>query len=288
MANVLALSGGMDSVYVFHQLLADKVEFKCIHVNHNMNVYDDMSQAFVENLCDIHKKELTVLKVYSTNETNAREMRYESISKHLNQNDVLYVGHHLEDSVETTLINIFNGTSLFGARGIDSNSSYKGINIFRPLIENKISKKDIRKYLVDNDIDWVEDNTNYDTSIKRNYIRHILLPQLKKAFNDPIEKISSFAEFCRIQSNLNSLLADYTDEYLKENGEYSIKNVKCLGDDELSNWFFCINRKNKLYLKKSHYAEFVKQLNGSGKLVELNDLHIFIDRANDIFKLEWL
>ncbi len=271
----LGLSGGADSVFLFHQL---KSGFTAIHINHNQNQYDILSQAFVEELCKSRQIPLIIVNVYASNETNARELRYNEFLK-IVQDNQLYLGHHLEDSVETTLLNIFNGSSLLGARGIDSYSNYKGMSIYRPNIEAKLSKEFIKKELVKNGHEWVEDNSNYDIKIKRNFIRHVVLPHINKMFPNAINKINDFAKHCQIQSELNRKLAHYTNLNMK----MCIDNMLTKDEYELSNWFFYRTQLKGVYLTKRHFNEFNNFIKSKGIICQLDCL--LFTKNNNILEI---
>ena len=272
----LGLSGGMDSVAQFHKLLEQNFKFVCIHINHNQNQYDIISQAFCENLCRKYSVKLIISNVYATNETNARDLRYAEFLKFVTPNDVLLLGHHLDDSVETTILNIFNGTSVFGARGIGDISVYKNMNISRPFITNGIKKEDLKSYLKSRNQDWIEDMTNYDTNIKRNFIRHVLLPSLSKIFPNAVNKIAEFGISCKKQSLLNDKLAQYTHSLVSNPCNTSLliaDKVITLDEMELENWFFWFARTNKLFLTARHFTEFNKFIKSSNyKSVEINNI----------------
>ncbi|NIX15877.1 MAG: tRNA(Ile)-lysidine synthetase, partial [Candidatus Dadabacteria bacterium] len=76
--------------------------------------------------------------------------------------------------VETVFMRLIRGTGLKGLSGIP----VKRDNIVRPLIE--ITKDEIKKYLIENNIKWVEDTSNAELDYFRNRVRHKLVPVLKE------------------------------------------------------------------------------------------------------------
>ncbi|SFR83701.1 tRNA lysidine(34) synthetase TilS [[Clostridium] aminophilum] len=85
--------------------------------------------------------------------------------------------HHADDSSETVLMNLFRGTGLRGLTGIPAMTG----EIVRPLIGEY--REDILAYLKDKAVPWVTDSTNLNTEITRNYIRHEILPGVRKNVN---------------------------------------------------------------------------------------------------------
>lgn len=119
---------------------------------------------------------------------------------------IIITGHNNHDKVETFLQNIIRGSSI---QGITNLRVYKKLNkkigILRPLIN--FSRQEIS---------WIcrllylpiwSDVTNYNFSIKRNRIRHELIPYLQNYFNPQIRNsLNKIMTFCQ-----------YEDEYIKEN-----------------------------------------------------------------------
>lgn len=106
----------------------------------------------------------------------ARELRYRWFEKLLNdfQYDYLLTAHHLDDDIETFMINLSRGTGLRGLTGIPMQNQ----KILRPLLD--FSRAEIHEYAVKNNVIWREDSTNKNTDYMRNNLRHTVIPALKK------------------------------------------------------------------------------------------------------------
>ena len=96
-----------------------------------------------------------------------RELRYKwfKILMEIHGFQFLLTAHHLNDQLETFLINSFRGTGITGLKGMPNNH-----DILRPLLS--FSKSQIIKYAQKNQIEWLEDSSNNDLAYKRNFIRH--------------------------------------------------------------------------------------------------------------------
>jgi tRNA(Ile)-lysidine synthase len=106
----------------------------------------------------------------------ARELRYnwfEQIRKE-NHYHSIAVAHHLDDQLETVLLNITKGTGIRGLTGMQPKNGY----IIRPLLE--ISKQKILDYAKENNVAFREDSSNASDDYQRNLIRHQVVPQLQK------------------------------------------------------------------------------------------------------------
>ena len=105
----------------------------------------------------------------------ARELRYEWFDELISQKDFdhLITAHHLDDSLETFLINFTRGTGLDGLTGIPEFND----KIIRPLLP--FTREEIEAYAKKNNLAWREDSSNLQTKYLRNKLRHDLIPILK-------------------------------------------------------------------------------------------------------------
>ncbi len=106
----------------------------------------------------------------------ARDLRYGWFERLMQKfsYDRLVTAHHLDDNLETFLINLSRGTGLGGLTGIPENTD----SIARPLLV--FSRQRIVEYAKSENLQWREDKSNEDTKYLRNKIRHELVPKLKE------------------------------------------------------------------------------------------------------------
>ena len=133
-------------------------------------------------------------------------MRYECFADAIKKGkcDKIATAHHLSDNAETVLFNLFRGASLKGVSGIPETNGY----VIRPFIS--VPKDEIAEYIAENDIPFVTDSTNFDTEYSRNYIRQIILPEIKKIFPEAEKRISNFSSIAKEEDVfLDSLARSY-------------------------------------------------------------------------------
>lgn len=197
---LLAISGGIDSMVLLDLFRQTSTQFHVAHCNFQLRGDDSIGdEEFVRNYCaknliPFHSVRFNVDDYkktgnYST-EMACRNLRYdwfEEVMK-LNHLDYLVTAHHLNDNIETFLINLSRGTGIKGLTGMAINKD----NIFRPLIE--FSKQSIIDYAESNQIKWREDYTNQTDDYVRNKIRHHITPILNEIhpnFEDNFQKTLS-------------------------------------------------------------------------------------------------
>lgn len=202
----VACSGGRDSISLLHYLNSIKHELDCevvaINVDHGIRQTSAFDTEFVMQFCKDHKiraykfkgEALKVAKEEKlTVEQAARKVRY-GIFETVIQKGVcekIALAHHMYDQAETVLLNIIRGAGLKGARGMEPIRD--GIYI-RPLLATP--RENIMAYIDEFGLEYVEDETNKDTTYSRNYLRNIVLPALRKHFKGVDRSLVNFAELC--------------------------------------------------------------------------------------------
>lgn len=203
----VACSGGKDSMCLLHYMCTHRdelgIDVCAVNVDHGIRENSESDSNFVAKYCEKHDIKLYSFKVNAkqfsedkklTLEQGARECRYRVfrslLSKHLV--DKVALAHHLQDQAETILLNIFRGTGIAGAGGMDY---IRDDMYIRPLLNT--SKSEIRAYVERNDIPYVEDETNQDDDFNRNYIRNRIMPLIRYRWSNADNAIASFGSNCR-------------------------------------------------------------------------------------------
>ncbi|MUV02554.1 tRNA lysidine(34) synthetase TilS [Flavobacterium rakeshii] len=182
---LLATSGGIDSmvlVELFNQL---DYTIAMAHCNFGLRGNEsDGDEKFIKDYAQKNNIELFVTH-FDTNkyaeefklsiQIAARRLRYNWFYELMEQNsfDFLLTAHHLDDSIETFLINLTRGTGLDGLTGIPQQND----KIVRPLLP--FSRNEIGQYANNNNITWREDSSNASDKYLRNKLRHDVVPVLK-------------------------------------------------------------------------------------------------------------
>lgn len=207
----LAVSGGIDSMVMLHRFaaLCPRPDFFVVTVNHGIRAEAQTDCDFVKRYCDklgVACKTVAVdVPTYArdsrlSEETAARILRYNVLDGL--DCDYVCLAHHQGDNAETVLMHMLRGSGSYGAEGIRRvNGKY-----IRPLLD--LSRDDIVRYAQENNIPYVTDSTNNDTKYTRNYIRKVILPELKKLNPSAEQNIVRFAENISADNEYLDSLAD--------------------------------------------------------------------------------
>jgi tRNA(Ile)-lysidine synthase len=183
---LLAVSGGLDSVVMADLFRRAGLNFDMAHVNfHLRGEESDRDEQFVRELAGKYRVQVFVRHVETAKyarqhkisiQVAARNIRYRWFDELLMDHAYDQVGtaHHLDDQVETFLINLARGTGIAGLHGIPVKSE----KIIRPLLF--ATRDEIETYAKTHHLDFVEDSSNSSMKYTRNRIRHKIIPQLEK------------------------------------------------------------------------------------------------------------
>ena len=196
---LLALSGGADSVCLLLAMKRLGYTIEAIHCNfHLRGAESDRDEEFCKQLCEreqipfhiVHFDTQSYAEVHKVSiEMAARELRYgyfEQLRKAIDAEAIL-VAHHMNDSVETLLMNLIRGTGIHGLQGIKPRNG----NIIRPLL--CVSRKEIVEWLWEIGQDYVTDSTNLEDDVTRNKLRLNIIPILEQINPAASENIAKTA-----------------------------------------------------------------------------------------------
>ena len=229
-----ALSGGADSVCLFHRLCQLReplgIRLAAAHYNHTRRGEEsDRDEAFVEKIVASFAPDGSVLLLKCRGdvsararetgrglEETAREMRYAFLREAAKQvgADVIATAHNLNDQAETLLMHLVRGSGLRGLCGMEP---VRG-DVIRPLLTT--SREEIESYLMQNSLSWVEDSSNQEDAYTRNRIRHQVLPMLEEICPGAARRMSQCTERLRLD-----------EDYLSTQAWFLVENATWRGDE---------------------------------------------------------
>ncbi len=218
---IVGYSGGLDSTVLLHQLTQCKnpeitSKLIAVHVNHGLSDSADDWQNHCITQCQKLKVPIKALSIKikpekgESLEAIARAARYQALASFMTANSFLVTAHHEDDQIETFLLQLFRGAGIKGLAAMPEIRPFTRGYLFRPLLS--FTKKALEAYAIKHHLSWIEDDSNTDFRIRRNFIRHQILPELNKLWpnlNKPILRTIAH------QQSANQLLDDLAKIDLK-------------------------------------------------------------------------
>ncbi len=233
---LVAYSGGLDSHLLLHSLatVRDRLpagELGAVHINHGLSPAADSWAEQCAAVCRDLDISCRIVKVDArpgrgeSPEAAARRARYRAIAALLENGDGLLTAHHQDDQAETVLLQLLRGAGPRGLAAMPRWDRFAAGWRGRPLLE--FSRSDLAEYARSERLHWVEDASNYDTRIERNFLRHEVIPLLRSHWPALAATLSRVAAHSAEASALLDQLAAQ-DLAAEPHGELEIDRLKAL------------------------------------------------------------
>lgn len=244
---LVACSGGLDSTVLLSLLHeVQEYELQVIHFNHRLrDVESNDDEAFVRELAKKHELPIHVVSEdiaaiandqgMSIEETGSiqRKKAYHQVL-HSTGYDYVATGHHLDDQMETLVMNLYLGSGVRGVQG----TSWEHQGIIRPLLHT--TRADLEIYANENKIRFRTDRSNWNTQYLRNKIRHEIIPDLvPENERDCYELVR---ELTQSGSQLNKLIQESLEHIVNNVVNARSDKKISLGLDKLPNYFSPIQK----------------------------------------------
>lgn len=288
---LLAISGGTDSVVLLYLFHLAGYNISLAHCNFNLRGSEsDEDELFVRKLADKYHIETHFISFNTTQLANenklsiemaARELRYNWFNELCNEFNYTKIatGHHLNDSIETVLINLTRGTGINGITGIKPQNG----NIIRPLLF--ATREQIEDYIKKEKLEYRTDSSNKSNEFVRNFFRNDIIPKLKEinpSFEATMKQdIENFNQAAGIYNNEISNLKSQISKFKSQKFYISIQ--KLLKLEFASTVLFEIISEYGFSLDSS--LKILECLNGEpGKVFYSQSHKLLVDRQNIIIE----
>ena len=182
----IALSGGLDSTVLLGALAepaAGRAPLRAIHVDHALHPDSARWSAHCRTLAERWGVPCEVVRVDArpapgeSPEAAARAARYAALAARLGPGEVLLTAHHGDDQLETVLLQWLRGGGLRAVAGMRAVMPFAAGWLARPLLGH--TRDELHDWAVACGLDWLEDPSNADPRLDRNYLRLAVLPALR-------------------------------------------------------------------------------------------------------------
>lgn len=182
---IVAFSGGLDSTVLLHLLHKQQYKITAVHVNHNLSPNAATWEQHCKVVCEQLNIEYHSHQVYCSPdvaaqrrnlgiEADARKKRYAMLSQYVDNQTALLTAHHQDDQAETVILQLMRGAGIAGLAAMPEIRPFADGWLYRPLLSE--TRAALEAYADTHQLSWITDESNFDVSFERNFIRHELLP----------------------------------------------------------------------------------------------------------------
>lgn len=237
----VGFSGGIDSTALLHTLSQQAVlhhKIHAIYIHHGLSQNADAWEEHCRSICNQLQVNFLSYKVKISQSSNieeqAREARYQVFQTLLTAKDVLMLGHHAADQAETVLLQLMRGAGVDGLGAMEMVQPFGNAVLMRPLLT--CTKDAILHYAEQNQLQWIEDESNQNERFMRNFIRNQIMPALVARWPKAIQNLARTAQHCQqAQKNLDDLATIDCKALLLYKDTLSLNAILHLSPERLTN-----------------------------------------------------
>jgi tRNA(Ile)-lysidine synthase len=197
---LIGFSGGLDSTVLLHWLKSEEksgvgvhfpggekrtptpLSLRALHVHHGLHGDADAWSRHCQEVCAQFEVPCEAVRVRVANdsgfglEASARAARYAAFAAHLRAGETLALAHHRDDQAETVLLRLLRAAGSDGLAAMRSERPFAGGRIWRPFLS--VPRAHLLAYAQMHGLRWIDDPSNEDEALDRNFLRKQVVPQL--------------------------------------------------------------------------------------------------------------
>jgi tRNA(Ile)-lysidine synthase len=183
----VAFSGGADSTALLAALAQLKLRplgVRALHVDHQLHPHSGRWSRHCARVARALGVPLAVRRARivptrgESPEAAARAARYRLLGAELAPGEVLVTAHHQDDQLETVLLQLMRGAGVAGLAAMPALAPFGRGVLARPLLP--LTRAQLAAWLSEQRLEWVEDDSNAQLHLDRNYLRARVLPVLRE------------------------------------------------------------------------------------------------------------
>lgn len=273
----VALSGGRDSVALLQALAETRatlpLELSALHVHHGLSANADAWADFCTDFCRRLDLPLRVVRVRVADaageglEAAARRARYAAFAAC--DADWLALAHHRDDQAETLLLNLLRGAGVHGLaampeeRYLPAAAPLRPVRVVRPFLS--LPRREIEAWLAARGLRWIDDESNADSRLRRNFLRNDVLPRLAAVFPEPAAALARSAAHLAESAALADAVAVADGAGIVDGDTLRLPAFNALPEARRTNLLrHCLRRHGWRMPDTRHLAEMLRQLATAG------------------------
>ena len=288
-AIAIACSGGLDSMALLrlaHDWAAGQgIALHAFHVHHGLSPNADAWLAHCEGVCAVlgiafdHRR-IDIDKGKEGVEAAARKLRYRALGElcAVHGVPVLLTAHHLDDQAETVLLQLLRGSGPAGLSGMDAANHAPGLLgnpdllMARPLLP--LTRAQLEDYAREQQLAWVEDESNLDARYARNALRHRVMPALAASFPGYQARLARGASHIQAAQRILHEVAAQDLAACQDGDTVDLARLQAFSRDRVANLLRHLFAVRGLAMPSTAWlAEMVSQLFSAGEDAQLKVTH---------------
>ena len=237
----VALSGGVDSVTLLAALAKSSrcASLRAIHVHHGLHPNADRWARHCRKVASVFRVPFEVIKVKvarprgASVEAVARDARYAALGEALQPGEVLLTAHHQDDQLETVLLQLLRGAGIAGLAAMPEVAAFAAGQLARPLLTR--SRAELEEWARTHELTWVDDDSNANEQLDRNYLRRSVLPLVRARWSGAGAAVSRSARHAAEARRLLDALALADVERASVGRSLSVPRLRSLDADRRRN-----------------------------------------------------
>ncbi len=229
----VAYSGGMDSSVLLHllyeiQKILPNLKLSAIHINHQLNPQADAWEKHCLWQCEQYQIPCVTTKIQvergsgESLEAAARATRYLALQQRISKDAILCTAHHQRDQAETFLLQALRGAGVKGLASMPVVTPCGLGYLARPLL--RCGYDAVLAYARENQLTWVEDDSNQNMALRRNALRHQVFPVIQQHWPAYSKTLARSAQLC---AQVQTVLDFYMSQELENCRGHTIDSLSC-------------------------------------------------------------
>ncbi|MCJ8169726.1 tRNA lysidine(34) synthetase TilS [Atopomonas sediminilitoris] len=197
----VAFSGGLDSTVLLHTLAQCRLQhdlppLSALHVHHGLQTLADDWVTHCQAQCAALSVPCQIQFVHvataASVEAQAREARYAAFAQVLQADELLLLAQHADDQAETVLYRLLRGAGVHGLAAMPESRALPPGHLCRPLLA--VPRAQLLAYAQHYGLEWIEDPSNQDVRLDRNYLRQHIVPALQARWPAALSSLQRAAQ----------------------------------------------------------------------------------------------
>jgi tRNA(Ile)-lysidine synthase len=216
-----------------------RTHLRAVHVHHGLHPNADKWSKHCAKVAAELRVPLTILRTKvarprgASLEAAARNARYDALASVLTAGEILLTAHHEDDQLETVLLQLMRGAGVAGLAAMPEVTAFARGRLARPLLSR--SRAELEKWATSHALIWIDDDTNADEGLDRNYLRRRVLPLVRDRWPAAASAVSRSARHAAEARRLLDAVALADVERAADGAALSVQRLRVLDTDRRRN-----------------------------------------------------